>query len=334
MTDIIIHISIFFVIIFLYIHLLQQFKLSDEMEIYESDYINKDVFHETCLLKQPFLLNYQSVNPYFFHKLATERKKLSKCAEPIMIKDIADYYPIRQINAATENDEGNADTDAEIKVEEGHKISVDAMSLSYSKALDLLLTKVGVFTEGNEEFIRETEYHNICQDGFDEYLKPIMTINSSYDMIMGANGTTTPLRYHTNDIHCICLTRGKASVKMTPYRNAKYLYPQTDYEHYEFLSVVNPWQPDEKYLKEMEKVKFLDFEIHSGYLLYIPAYWWYSIRFDSVGDSENDVDSEGLTEFVSVKYNPLMNTIANLPSLMIHYLQKQNIHNIYKVMKQ
>jgi hypothetical protein len=49
-------------------------------------------------------------------------------------------------------------------------------------------------------------------------------------------------------------------------------------------------------------------------MLYIPPYWWYSIKFDSGTD----------TIVTSITYNSIMNCITNLPNWGLYYLQQTN----------
>ena len=50
-----------------------------------------------------------------------------------------------------------------------------------------------------------------------------------------------------------------------------------------------------------------------GQILYIPAYWWYSIEFGK---------ESSLSTF---KYKTYMNTVAILPQLVMRLLQTQNV---------
>ena len=47
---------IFITILFLYIHIANQFKTSEELEIYETDYNSLKHLEDVCELKQPFLM--------------------------------------------------------------------------------------------------------------------------------------------------------------------------------------------------------------------------------------------------------------------------------------
>jgi hypothetical protein len=110
---------------------------------------------------------------------------------------------------------------------------------------------------------------------------------------------------------------GKISVKMTPWKSTKYLYQNKDFENYEFRSPVNPWKPQKKYMHEMDKIKFLEFDVQEGFILFIPPYWWYSIKYTSEHD----------TMVSSFSYNSVMNCVANIPDLAKYLLQQHNIKN-------
>ena len=68
----------------------------------------------------------------------------------------------------------------------------------------------------------------------------------------------------------------------------------------------------------------MEVELKAGKILFIPSYWWYSLKFE---------DSK--TALISLKYRTYMNTVAISPSIFISFLQKQNIkHDIVgKVIK-
>ena len=70
----------------------------------------------------------------------------------------------------------------------------------------------------------------------------------------------------------------------------------------------------QKYKAEFNKVKVLDIEMKQGDLLFIPAFWLYSIQY-------NEISS--LSVFT---YRTYMNTVAILPDLIMSFLQKQNVY--------
>ena len=60
-------------------------------------------------------------------------------------------------------------------------------------------------------------------------------------------------------------------------------------------------------------MKFLEFTLLPGKTLFIPAYWWYSIKFNKN------------TSISCFRYRTYMNNIAISPYIAMHALQIQNI---------
>ena len=64
----------------------------------------------------------------------------------------------------------------------------------------------------------------------------------------------------------------------------------------------------------------MEVTLEPGKIIFIPAYWWYSIKFE-----------DNASTIISFKYKTYMNTLAILPNIFISFLQKQNIkHDIIK----
>ena len=101
---------------------------------------------------------------------------------------------------------------------------------------------------------------------------------------------------------------------MTPWKSRKYLFPVSDFEHYEFRSPIDVWTDN------TDECKFLEFDVESGFVLYVPPYWFYSIKY-----AADD------TELYGFYYNSLINCVANIPNWCLYYLQQQNIR--YKVLR-
>jgi hypothetical protein len=269
---------IFIIILFLYVHIIAQYKKSEDLEIYETDYKSNDVLQEICELKQPIIININNV-------------------------------PIDTNFLSYKND---------IRVYDIHK-TPSYVVLPFEQFHTLINTTPSpqYYTENN------TIDDEIDLNDIDLLLKPYYTCQTIYDIWTGTRLVNTPLRYHINYRQYLYVTTGKIHVKMTPYKSRKYLHPEDDYESYEFRSPVNPFHPQSQYMHDMDKLKFLEFDVHAGYILYIPPYWWYSIRYaaDSFDKKE--------TVVISVIYNTIMNKIANLPSIVRYYLQLQNTKNIF-----
>jgi ribosomal protein L16 Arg81 hydroxylase len=109
------------------------------------------------------------------------------------------------------------------------------------------------------------------------------------------------------------VTQGSIKIKLSPPKSSKYLYPINDYENFEFKSVINPWNPQTKYKADFDKIKCLEIVLTPGKLLYIPAYWWYTFKFN-----EN-------TSVSCFKYRTYMNNIAISPKIFMYALQNQNV---------
>jgi hypothetical protein len=286
--NVLVHICVFLIVLFLYVYVMNQFKKSEDLDIYEMDYSSNQNLQEICEIRQPVLFNFYAVNPNFFYDLSN--RSIAKYGSyDVKIKDAHDYYKENK--------------------------NVESVALSLASTLNLFENDNAshFFSENNEDFLDESGALKVVQT-MDEFLKPTFTIHRNYDLLFGSLNSVTPLRYHTHYRQYLCVTSGKINVKMTPWKSHKYLYPIVDYENYEFRSPVHPIHPQSHYLKDYEKTKFVEFEVLKGYVLYIPPYWWYSIEYSEVN-----------TFVAGVSYTTVMNSVSNLPNIMIHWLQQQNI---------
>jgi len=285
------NILIFIIILFLYIHIVHQYKRSEDLEIYELDYFSNDHLQEVCDVKQPVLFEYRSVAPEFFEKITYDTLSSDQYSNiDIKVKDINDYW--------------------------GSDDAIEYVVLQYQTGTNLMRTdpKSKYFTENNQDFLEETGLLKNLQSN-DMNIKPAFTAISKYDIYTGSKETVTPLRYHTYSRQYLCVNTGKIRVKMTPWKSTKYLYQNKDFENYEFRSPINVWTPPKKYLHEMDKIKFLEFEVVEGNVLFIPPYWWYSIKYGSEAD----------TLVCGFTYSSIMNCVSNTTDIAKYYLQQHNI---------
>ena len=281
--------AIFTIILFLYIHVIAEYGRSEDLEIYEMDYIDNKQFQEVCNIKQPVLFEFKSFEPELFNNL-TISSIANITNDEIKIIDLNDYWK--------------------------SKDAVEYITVPFQTANKLMETDINAhfFTEHNDIFMDENNISSKLK-ALDHYFKPYSTIQTKMDLIMGSKGCTLPLRYHTDYRHLVGVTSGKIHIKMTPWKSTKYLSPIKDYETYEFRSAINVWNPQQKYLHEMDKLKFLEFDILEGHILFIPAYWWYSIKYS---------DEPASTAFTCT-YNTFINRIANISDIGLHILQQHNI---------
>jgi len=285
--------AIFIVILFLYIYIVNQYKKSEDLDIYEMDFSNNTHLQEVCDIRQPIIFEFQSIHPKLFSEL--EPSKISKFhSYDVRVKDAHDYYN----NNRAEHTQ------------------VDSVNLSFNSTVKLFENDNArhFFSEKNEEFLEESGLLKIMKS-MDDFLKPAFTILSHYDLTFGSPGSVTPLRYHTHYRQFICVSSGSIRVKMAPWKSSKYLHPIKDYDNYEFRSPVHPINPKPEYAMDFEKTKFLEFDVAKGYVLYIPPYWWYSIQYSQTPG----------TFACEIAYNTIMNCVSNIPDLTLYWLQQQNI---------
>jgi hypothetical protein len=134
-------------------------------------------------------------------------------------------------------------------------------------------------------------------------------------MLLGQQGVSTPLQYHTHYRKFICITSGNIRVKMAPWKHTTHLHAISDYENYVFRSPVHPTKPNDKYKPDVEKIEWLEFTVDPGYILYIPPYWWYSLQFSEMAPN---------TMVLSASYDSAISVLANSGDLARHFLQMQN----------
>ena len=176
--------------------------------------------------------------------------------------------------------------------------------LPLEKATELF--KIGKHaTYQNNLFLEETmarRYYDLT----DITLRPPMVTSIQHDLLFGSDNYTTRLQYHTSCRNYFLVTQGNVTVKLTPPRNSLFLKEVKKYDSQEFYSSLDPWTDTNK------KVKFLELSVPVGRLLFIPAYWWYSIRL------EKDAC------VCIFHYKTLTNLIATIPDIGMGILQRHN----------
>lgn len=193
------------------------------------------------------------------------------------------------------------------------KDGITEVPLVYSKAMELFKkdSQQKYYTANNQTFLEDTTLYKQYESN-DELLRPYMVATKHYDFITGSTNTALPLRYNNYYRNYFVVIQGSITIKLTPPKNTKYLFRTINYETEEYTSEINPWCPDDKHLSMFNKVKFLEITVNQGQLIYIPAYWWYSIQL-------NDAQ---LCQF---SYRTYMNYISIFPDLFVGILQRNNV---------
>jgi hypothetical protein len=296
---------IFIIVVLIYLHLVEQYKKGEELEIYEIDYTDCAHLQQVCKSKQPIIFEFSSILPER-HTIDDLANKYGK--KNVYIKDTHDFY--------------NKSIDTEPNI---HRNIGVPLSLESSLKLLTSDTRSHYISDSNSDFINDTFLEN-HYDELDEFIKPNLTICKTRDLMFGSKNSSTMLQYNTEYNHFLYVTRGKIRVKMTPYKSKKYLYETRDYYSYIFYSPLNIWIIQEEYKDEFERIQFLDFDVLSGNMLFIPPFWWYSIQYE-----------EAETLILSSKYSTMMNVVANSYNLcnytIMQYTTNVDDTNIKKVIR-
>ena len=276
---------IFCIVLFLYLHIQFHLKTSNDLELYELDNVSKDKLEEICDLRQPVLFDFED-DPF-----------MQMCNR----KYILDNYHAFEIKIRNSKD---TDYDSEIYI-----------PFQIASAIKLFQEdKISTyFSENNNDFLQETGILKKFQHN-DHFIRPYMVSNCNYDILLGSENVSTPLRYELNYRHYILVTEGSIKIKLSPPKSSKYLYTIYDYDNFEFRSPINPWNVQSQYETDFEKIKCLEITLNPGKIIQIPAYWWYSIQFSSK-----------MSTIACFRYRTYMNNFAISPQILLYGLQSQNI---------
>ena len=297
----IVSILIFCIVLFLYLHIHFHLKRSNDLEVYEIDQPSKQRLEEVCDIRQPATFEYY--NEPLLNQLSYQAIHNSYRAFDINIRDLTK-------NPSSIHSSSPSPDDAKNK--ENEFVSYIPVALKIAHEVLKNDTETKYISENNSDFIDETGLIKTFQLN-DEFLRPYMVSKCMYDILLASANTITPLRYDINYRNYFLVTEGSVRILLIPPKDTRYLYPNNDYDVFEFRSPVNPWKVQPEYQDDFDKIKTLEVDLYQGMTMFIPAYWWYSIKFTG---SETCV--------CSFKYRTYMNTIAIMPQLIMGTLQNMN----------
>tara|TARA_B100000902_G_scaffold399944_1_gene473852 strand:- start:2516 stop:3412 length:897 start_codon:yes stop_codon:yes gene_type:complete len=277
-------ILIFCVVLFLYLHIIYHLKTSSDLEIYTIESPSKDKLEEICNLRQPVIFDMYNT------------QLIDNCS----LIALDDKYNAFEISI---RDINNKDQKSEQYVPLLLKESIELFKNDKEKKY---------ITEKNEDFLEETCVVKILRYN-DYFLRPPFVAKCMYDFLSGSIDSHTPLRYNLNYRNYYYVTSGKIKIKLVPPQYSKYLYENRDYDNFEFNSPLNLWDIQQEYKGNFDKIKVLDVELNEGTIIYIPSYWWFTIKY------------EELSSICSFKYRTYMNFLAISPQICQSILQNQNI---------
>ena len=280
--NILINCIIFIIVLFLYLHVSFQLKLNNDLEILEINEPTKGQLEEICDLRQPVLFNFSN----------------NKIIDTFNFKKILQEYYAFDIKIRNKNDNEDSELYLPLSLKEGKILLENDKKKIY-------------ISENNKDFLEETSLIKVYNNN-DLFLRPSFVSNCMYDLLLGYPETYTPFKYDIYYRNYILVTEGKVIIRLTPPKNKKYLNLNKNYEQLEFKSELDIWNVQKKYLNNYEKIKCLDIELEQGQILYIPAYWFYSIKY---------IEQSMICNF---KYSTFMNICAILPDYIMNIFQNNN----------
>lgn len=277
-------IFIFCIVLFLYLHIQYHLKTGEDLEIYTIERPSKEKLEEICDIRQPVMFDFK--NDRLLESCSLTTLEDNYGAFDIQVRDIT-------------NKDDNSELYLPFLLKEANNIFREDKSGKY-------------ISEKNSDFLKETgAVKNFSYN--DAFLRPPLVSKCIYDFMFGSENSKTPLRYNLNYRNYYYVTSGKVTLKLIPPHSSRYLYPVKDYDNFEFRSPVNIWDVQQEYKADFDKVKVLDITLEKGEIIFIPAYWWYSIKYDKI------------SSICCFKYRTFMNVLAISPELVLTMLQGQNI---------
>lgn len=137
----------------------------------------------------------------------------------------------------------------------------------------------------NQEFLQETRlFRNY--ESIDHELRPYLCATKEYNLALGT--LASPLQQHTHDRTYLYGIEKPSVIRICTPMHSKYIHDNVDI-----------WN-----LKDTSKIKYREIVLQPTEVLYLPAYWWYSIQFN---DSKVAV----------FQYRTWMNLLSTLPQRLI-----------------
>jgi len=252
-------IIIFAIILFLYIHLLFHWKVSNEIDIPHIITPDKDKLETVADMRQPFIFE-KGIHSSLHLEGGEKHININKMKEtPIKIS---------------------------------HKGMLSAVK------------KESYLSEKNQRFLNEIIWDKEWQK-MDVFLKPHMNWKTNHDIIYGNQGVYTDLKYSMNYRNYICVLEGSIELKLLPPCSGKTICDAGESE-----SPINIWEPTQEDTAKVANVSTILIPLTKGSVLYIPAYWWYSIK---------------MTDFscaLFLSYSTYMNALSQIPHTMRQLLSK------------
>lgn len=286
---------IFGLVLLLYLHVYHQLKTSNDKEIFDVGDVSKEKLEEICELRQPTIFNY------------INETVISQAKEIFLDSDGKHKNHKMNIYKTIHTDK--------------HDNIPTVLTFENTKKLFKDDEKSRYFTYNNKFFLEDVGLYNIMNIT-DNYLRPSLCSSHTFDLELGSDNANSPLKYDISYRNFLNVIAGSVSIKIAAPKNTPHLYEEKDYHNFEFSSPINPWNVPPKYKRDLDMVDMMEINLTPGQMLFIPAYWWYSIQY-----KKNTI-------LGVYKYRTFMNDFAILPKLIKRTLQSYNVkHKTIPVVK-
>ena len=272
MTDYLFYI-VFFLCLFLYLHISVHYRKGEDLELFETDYVNPETLNESCQTLQPLLvLGVRGVGSLpNVQQLTDGNGSYEAC-----LRDMRDFLPC---SFSSSRDGCIAGIGGDDLV-----AGLKPVCLPMSGIINILSSNVEegrYISEGNSEYLEEAGVYKKIRHWGEDRFAPSYNVWTKLDVWMGNKGAFTPLRVHRfYRQYLVPRGPGVLTVKMTPWKSRKYLHAVSNDMMLETLSPIVPWGvPREDQKDSRSRLKFLEFVVKEGNVLYIPPFWWYSVEF-------------------------------------------------------
>lgn len=299
--------GVFIASMLLYLHIVAQYKKSEKLEIYEMEYKNNVHLQELCNVNIPIVFSGVSLKALDGMMKSPEAMEGDKTITDANQRCTFDLFqqPNFPLQIRKKSDYYNEENEVVLKV---------PLPLHSARQLLHVDAEKNYFTEYNQFFIQETDLEPTLKK-LDVYLQPQFTLYKRYDIMTGSNMVSLPMRSHTYTRKYIVVAKGNIKVKMTYWKSWKYLYKSHDPT--ECRAMVDVWDTQPQYKDDIERIKFLEFDVFTNHILYVPPYWWYSIQYQ---------DSD--TQLIEYNYGTAMNRFAHIQEYLTIMARTKNVGDI------
>ena len=169
------------------------------------------------------------------------------------------------------------------------------------------LKQEAYLSKNNSNFFQECGFNEKNSDLM-TLLRPYFCNSSHHDILFGNHSITTPLLYSLNYRNYLYVCEGDVELILVPPKYSNYLLEDNNK-----TSLIDIWNPSQDHSNILQNIESIKVPLTKGNILFLPAYWWHSIKFNSFS-------------CVSIlSFRTYMNTVAITPQLIRDFIKEQNI---------